>query len=124
MAHPIEGMLGTSMDRLREVIDVNIIIGEAVEVSGTTIIPVSKVSFGFASGGSNIASKSEKDLFGGGVGTGVTMQPIAFLVITDGDVKLLQLGEPPASTADRVVSAVPELLEKLGGLFKKDKEKE
>ena len=126
MAHPIEGMLGTSMDRLREIIDVNIIIGEPMELAGgTTVIPVSRVSFGFGSGGSDFPSKAEKDMFGGGVGAGVSMQPIAFLVVSGGEVKLLQLDREDSSTASRVVNAVPDLLEKLAGMFgKKNKDKE
>lgn len=125
--HPIEGMLGTSMEKIREMIDVDTIIGNPITTAdGTVIIPVSKVSFGFGSGGSDFPSKTQKDLFGGGAGAGVSIQPLAFLVVCQGDVKLLQMSQGE-STADKVVEAVPELVDKISGMFgrkKKDQPEE
>ena len=89
------------------------------------IIPVSKVSYGFASGGSDFVSKNaaSKDLFGGGAGAGITLTPVAFLAIHEGEVKLLQV-DPFNSTADSVVGMVPDVVDKISGLFsKKDKKK-
>ena len=88
---------------------------------GTLILPVSKVSFGFASGGSDFPSKTPKELFGGGSGAGVSISPIAFLVVKDGNVRMIQLASQDASTADRIINALPETLDKLQELFKKDK---
>lgn len=118
--HPINGLLDTSMQNLRSLVDANTVVGEAIHTSdGTTIIPVSKVSFGFASGGSDIPGK-EKEPFGGGAGGGVSVQPIAFLVIKDGKVELLQINESK-NTADRIVNMVPEMFDKMAAFLKKDK---
>lgn len=77
--HPIQGMMDTSMQKIKEMVDVNTIIGEPIHCpDGTMIIPVSKVTYGFASGGSDFPTKTEKDLFGGGSGAGITISPVAF----------------------------------------------
>jgi sporulation protein YtfJ len=122
--HPIQGLMNTALQNIRDMIDVNTIIGEQiVAADGTVIIPVSKVSLGFASGGSDIPSKSEKEIFGGGSGAGVSIQPVAFIVIANGNVKLLQINAS-TSAADMAISLVPELIDKITSLFgKKDKKK-
>lgn len=116
--HPIEGMMGTTMEKIREMTDVNTIIGDPITApDGTVIIPVSKVSFGFGSGGSDWPSKSTpKDLFGGGAGAGISIQPLAFLVVSKGEVKLLQMSQS-ANTADHMVNMVPEVIDKISGLI-------
>ena len=120
--HQIEGMLGTSMEKIREMIDVNTIIGDPITTpDGTVIIPVSKVSFGFGSGGSDFPNKRDRDLFGGGAGAGISIQPLAFLVVFQGDVKLLQMSDGD-STAGHIIEAVPGLLEKFSSMFSKKKE--
>ena len=120
--HPIEGLMNTAMQKLRELVDANTIVGQPIQAGeDTTIIPVSKVSFGFASGGSDLPTAKPKDLFGGGSGGGVSISPIAFIAITNGNVKLLQIDESGASTADKLVSAVPELIDKVSGLIKSEK---
>lgn len=120
--HPIQGLMGTTMEKLRQLVDVNTIIGDAITTAdGTIIIPVSKVSFGFGSGGSDLPAKVQKDVFGGGVGAGVSIQPLAFLVVSNGNVKLLQMSTS-SNTADKVVNMVPEVVEKISDLFSKDKE--
>lgn len=120
--HPIEGMMDTTMDKIRQMVDVNTIIGEPVVCpDGTVIIPVSKVSYGFASGGSDLPSKTQKELFGGGSGAGVSIQPVAFLVVNQGDVKVINMEFDGA--ADRVVSMVPDVVEKISELFKKKDKK-
>ena len=118
--HPIENLLGTSMQKIHEMVDVNTIIGEPIKVGeNVTIIPVSKVSYGFASGGSDLPSKQERALFGGGAGAGISIDPIAFIVITGDDVKVLPYAAPPAGTSDRAVSIIPEMFDKVVALFKK-----
>ncbi|MBC8611713.1 GerW family sporulation protein [Massiliimalia timonensis] len=122
--HPIQGLMSTTMQKIREMVDVNTIIGEPIlSPDGTVIIPVSKVSFGFASGGSDIPSKQPKDIFGGASGAGVSIQPLAFLVVYQGNVKLLQMTSSD-NTANNVVNMVPEVLDKISELFKKDKPEE
>ena len=120
MAHPIEGIMGVSMEKIREMVDVNTIIGEPISAEGTTIIPVSKVSFGFASGGSDLPTAvSEK--FAGGSGAGVTVKPVAFIIIKqDGDVELKELGGK-TSPVEGVMDALPGLIDKLKGMKKSDK---
>ena len=120
--HPINGLMDSSLQNLRSLVDADTVIGEAITTpDGTVIIPVSKVSFGFASGGSDLPTTKRGDLFGGGAGGGVSVQPLAFLVIKDGHVELLQINDNK-NTADRVVAMVPEMVDKLGVLFtKKDK---
>lgn len=114
--HPIEGIMGISMDKIREMVDVNTIIGEPITAEGTVIIPVSKVSFGFASGGSDLPTQAAEK-FAGGAGAGVTVKPQAFIVIkADGDVKLLELGSS-TSPVESVLDAVPGLIGKIKELI-------
>lgn len=117
--HPIQGLMGTSMEKIREMVDVNTIIGDPITCpDGTVIIPVSKVGFGFAAGGSDWPSKQPKELFGGASGAGVSIQPLAFLVVSNGEVKILQI-DTSENTADRVVGLVPEVLHSIADLFAK-----
>ncbi len=124
MGHPIEGIMGVSMEKIREMVDVNTIIGDPINSpEGTTIIPVSKVSFGFASGGSDLPTAAAEK-FGGGAGAGVTVKPVAFIVIkSDGDVQLLELGAK-SSPVEGVIDAIPGLIEKIKGMKKSDKDGE
>lgn len=125
MEHPIGSLMDTTMNKIKEMIDVNTIVGEPITApDGTLIIPVSKVSYGFASGGSDLPTKKEnKDCFGGGSGAGVTIQPVAFLSVYKGNVQLIPV-EKFDGAADRVVSMIPDMLDKVKGVFKKDKKKE
>lgn len=110
--HPIEGIMGISMDKIHEMVDVNTIIGEPIVSEGTTIIPVSKVAFGFASGGSDLPVQAAEK-FAGGAGAGVTVKPVAFIVIKkDGEVKLLEMGAK-SSPVEGIVDAIPGLIEKI-----------
>ena len=119
--HPINELMNSSLQNLRKLVDADTVIGEAITTpDGTVIIPISKVSFGFASGGSDIHTSKQGELFGGGAGGGVSVQPLGFLVIKDGKVDLLQMHDPK-STADHVVTMMPELVDKVSALFKKDK---
>lgn len=122
MANKLEGMMDTTMEKIRQMVDVNTIIGEPVICpDGTVIIPVSKVSYGFAAGGSDLPTKNntQKDYFGGGSGAGVSIQPVAFLVVNNGSVKMLNMEFDGA--VDRVISMVPDFVDKVGDLFKKGK---
>lgn len=122
MEHPIGSLMDTTMEKIKEMIDVNAIIGEPItSPDGTLIIPVSKVSYGFAAGGSDLPTKKEnKDCFGGGSGAGVTIQPVAFLTVYQGDVRLVSV-DREEGTADKLVSMIPDVLKKVKGVFKKDK---
>ncbi|MDD3429980.1 MAG: GerW family sporulation protein [Oscillospiraceae bacterium] len=120
--HPIKDLMDVTLQRIKDMADSNTIIGEAIHASeGTMIIPVSKVSYGFASGGSDFPSKTTRELFGGGGGAGLTIQPVAFLVIKkNGDVKMLQLAEQ-SNNINRIINMVPEVMDTVTGLINKDK---
>ena len=124
--HPIEGLMVTAMNSIQDMIDVNTIIGEPIETSNNTvIIPISKVSFGFAAGGSEFKgetideyTKREKEEaiqyrlpFGGGSGAGVSINPIAFLVVQQNNVKLMPINH--TSSIDKLLDYVPELMYKV-----------
>lgn len=112
--NPISELTDSSMKNLRTLVDSNSVIGAPITTpDGATILPVSKVSFGFGTGGSDLPA-SQKELFGGGAGGGVSITPIAFLVIRNGDVKLLQI-QSFSSTADRVVGMVPDVMDRVSG---------
>ena len=121
--HPINSLMDTTMRKIKELIDVNSIIGDPITTpDGTTIIPVSKVSYGFASGGSDLPTKKDnRECFGGGSGAGVTIQPIGFLTISKGNVKMVPI-EKFDGPADRIVGMIPEAFDKISGFFSKDKE--
>ncbi len=122
----INNMVDTTMEKIKQLVDVNTIIGESIKLdNGVVIIPVSKVSYGFASGGSEFSAKKENkdNLFGGGSGAGVTISPIAFLTVNkDGNVKILH-AEPVLSTAEKVIDMVPEVVDKLSAMVKKQDKK-
>lgn len=120
--HPINSLMDTTMRKIKELVDVNTIIGDPITTpDGTTIIPVSKVSYGFASGGSDLPTKKDnRECFGGGSGAGVTIQPIGFLTVFKGNVKLIPV-EKYDGAADRIVGMIPEAFDKIAGFFKKDK---
>lgn len=125
MAQHLEELMSTSMEKIHDLVDVDTIIGSPITTpDGTTIIPVSKVSFGFASGGSDIPAKVEKDVFGGGAGAGVTIKPQAFIVISPtGESKILEMGAKN-SAVDSLMESAPELLNKVKELFGKKKDEE
>ena len=120
--HPINGLMETTLDKIKSMVDVNTIIGSPItSPDGTIIIPVSKVSYGFASGGTDIRAKKENQApaFGGGSGAGVTINPVGFLAVFKGDVKFIPVAKYDGP-ADRIVGMVPELFDKIKGLFTKD----
>ena len=114
-------ILASTIDKIRDLVDTSTIIGEPIYAEGgTTIIPVSKVTYGFASGGTDFPSKSNKEHFGGGGGAGVTITPIAFLVVNGGEVTLKHITAYD-NAAERVVNLVPEMFDKVTGLMNKTK---
>ncbi|MEG0833631.1 MAG: spore germination protein GerW family protein [Oscillospiraceae bacterium] len=123
--HPINDMLSVAMGKIKEMASSNTVIGDPITMpNGATAIPICRVSLGFASGGSDIPNKNNSDIFGGGTGGGVSITPIAFLVSTKtGDVKLMQL-DTIGTTADNIVRAVPEVIDKVSGLFAGNKKKQ
>ena len=119
---PIEGLMDTTLEKLKQMVDVNTVIGTPITTpDGATIIPISKVVYGFASGGSEFNSKKpdSQNLFGGGAGAGVTITPLGFISIYNGEVKMLNLTYQDSQ--DRAVGMIPEIVDKVAGIFKKDK---
>ena len=119
--HPIEGLMDVTLEKIKSMVDSNTIIGNPINMpDGTLILPVSKVSFGFASGGSDFPSKTSKQLFGGGGGAGVSISPIAFLVVRGNSVRMLQLADT-SNSVDRAIGMMPEMVDKVADLFGKNK---
>ena len=128
--HPIEGIMTTTLESIRDMIDVNTIVGDAITTAdGSTVVPVSRVSFGFVAGGGEYAIEDNKQKpvptdifpFAGGTGAGVSVQPVGFLVVTENQVKVL-----PAQTTgamERMVELLPQLLEELNAKDEKEKKK-
>ena len=113
------GILGTTIENIRDLVDVSTIIGDPMYLEGgMTIIPVSKVTYGFASGGSDFPSKTNAQLFGGGGGAGVTITPVAFLIVSDGEVTLKHITAYD-NAAERVVNLVPEMFDKVTSVVNK-----
>ena len=123
---PIEGLMDTTLEKLKQMVDVNTVIGTPITTpDGATIIPVSKVIYGFASGGSEFNSKKpdSQNLFGGGAGAGVTITPLGFISIYNGEVKMLNISTYQDSQ-DRAVGMIPDIVDKVAGIFKKDKKED
>ena len=121
--HPIGDLMETTMQKIREMIDVNTVIGQPITtVDGITLIPISNVSFGFASGGSDFQTKQSANAnFGGGSGAGVKITPMAFIVVKDGCARILNINPPASNTADRIVEMAPDIIDKVAGMINKDK---
>ena len=117
----IQGIMDTTLEKIRAMVDADTVIGDPISQGEITLLPVSKVSFGLASGGSDFAGKGNTPLFGGGGGAGVSITPIAFIVIKGNDVKMLQIYKDE-SAANKAIGMLPELFEKISGLFKKKEE--
>ena len=129
MTNNISEMLASTMSKIQQMVDVNTIVGKAITVGdGVTIIPISKVHIGMGGGGSDFTTKSsiaaKKDPFGGGMGAGVTVDPVAFLVIRGDNVRMLPVAEPAITTMDRLIEQGPELLDKLAGFMDSRKPKD
>lgn len=127
--HPIDGLMKTTMDSIKDMIDVNTIVGDPVHTNeGAVIIPISKVTIGFASGGSEYQCQEKKQEiqgkypFGGGSGAGMSLQPIAFLVVNQDDVKLLPVNQ--ANTVERMADKIPDLIDDIVNMFKNKKKQD
>ncbi|MCL2401330.1 MAG: GerW family sporulation protein [Oscillospiraceae bacterium] len=122
---PINDLMETTMQKIREMIDANTIIGDPITTAdGITLIPVSKLSFGFAGGGSDFTKKQEHNpaMFGGGIGAGVKIEPVAFIIAKGESIKMLHIAPPATTTLDRVIENVPEIMDKITEFISKDKE--
>ena len=119
MSNGVPGVLETTLQKIRDMIDANTVMGNPVTTpDGTTIIPVSKISMGFGGGGSDFASKNQGgNPFGGGAGGGVKVTPVAFLVIQNGSVRMLPVAQPANTTADRLVEMIPDTLDKVSAFI-------
>ena len=118
MNHNISEMLTSSMEKIQKMVDVNTIIGQPVHLGdGVTIVPITKVHIGMGGGGTDFATKSalsaKKDPFGGGLGAGVSIDPVAFLILQGDSVRMLPVAEPASTTVDRIVEQAPDLIDKL-----------
>lgn len=122
---PLRDVMNSTMEKVREMVDANNIVGAPITTpDGVTLIPISKVSFGFGSGGADYGKTTPKENFGGGSAAGVRIDPVAFLVIREGNTRVLPVAVPPATTVDRVIDMVPDLLEKVEKYLDKKEEKE
>lgn len=117
MSQKLPNMLDSTIAKIREMVDVNSVVGDPITTAdGVTIIPISKVSVGFGGGGSDFVSKNvnhQENPFGGGIGAGVKVTPVAFLIIKEGNVRMLPVAAPANTTADRLVEMVPDTLDKI-----------
>ena len=126
MNHPLPNMMDTTMGKIREMIGANAIVGDPVQAGdGVTILPISKVSFGFAGGGSDFVPKgvsnNRENPFGGGTGCGVNITPIAFLIVRGDNVRMMPISMPVDSAMDRLMEQLPDLLDKLSDFMDKRK---
>ena len=121
MSNTLPNMLENTIAKIREMVDVNSVVGNPITTpDGVTIIPISKVSVGFGGGGSDFVSKNvnkQENPFGGGAGGGVKVTPVAFLIIKDGTVRMLPVAAPANTTADRLVEMVPDVLDKVSAFI-------
>ena len=126
MSKNLPNMLENTIAKIREMVDSNSVVGEPIVTQdGVTIIPISKISVGLGGGGSDFVSKNvnrQENPFGGGVGAGVKVTPVAFLIIKDGSVRMLPVAAPASTTADRLVEMVPDTLDKIAAFIDSRKE--
>lgn len=122
--HPIGDIMEVTMAKLKEMVDANTVVGTPISTpDGVTLIPVSRITVGFASGGSEIPAKQNPGStgFGAGNGAGVKVEPIGFLVVKEGNVRLISIAPPARTSLDRVIELMPELLEKADQFLEKRK---
>ncbi len=126
--HPIKGLMETAMSSIKDMVDVNTIVGTPVNApDGTVIIPISKVSFGFGAGGSEFGERSQlapeaNANFGGGSGGGAVIEPVAFMVVGQGQIRLMSI-EKTTTPVDDLIEKVPTLIDKVADFFKKREQK-
>ena len=123
MSQKLPNMLESTIQKIREMLDVNTVVGTPITTpDGVTIIPVSKISVGFGGGGSDFAKKTGAEPFGGGVGGGVKVSPVCFLVVKDGNVRMLSVPTPANTTTERIVEMIPDTLDKITAYLDSRKE--
>ncbi len=121
--HAINGFMGISMEKIRSMVDSNTMIGNPIVCGdGTTVIPVSKVAIGFASGGSDLPTRTAKEYFAGGAGAGLSVKPLGFLTVKDGEVKFINV--PSKEEKGGIVDQIPALIEKLSAMIPKKGKKD
>jgi sporulation protein YtfJ len=120
--------MSNTMEKIREMMDANTIVGKPIEIGGVTVVPVCKISIGYASGGTDFAQKNQKtnkdNSFGGGAGMGVNVTPISFLVINEGNVRIIAAEQPASNTVDKVIDLVPNVVDKVSTMMGKKKSEE
>ena len=125
--HPLNDLMGTAMEKIRTMVDANTIIGTPIQTGEVTLIPVSRLSFGIASGGSDFVTKNQKpeqdNSFGGGSGASARLDPVAFLIIRGDSVRLLPVMPSPGSTVDRMIEVVPEVVDRVTDFIERQQEK-
>ena len=121
MSHPLPNMVENTLAKIKEMIDANTVVGSPITTpEGVTILPISKISIGFAGGGSDFVSKNANKFdnpFGGGTGAGVNITPVAFLILRGDSVRMLPIAAPVSNTADRVVEMIPDVLDKISAFI-------
>lgn len=124
--NPLNEVLQESMAKVREMVDTNTIVGQPIQTAdGVTLIPISRVSFGFGGGGTAFGSKKEPAAdpnLGTALGAGVKVEPVSFLIIKDGSVRVLPVAAPAVNTVDRIVELVPDVVDKVSGFIRKKTE--
>ena len=118
---PVNKIMENTLEKMREMVDVSTIIGDPIQTCNTTLIPVSKVSYGCTSGGTDLPSKQNAELFGGGGGGGITISPVAFIVIQNEKVRMMQINNY-SSSADLAIAMIPELVDQISQLIKAKEE--
>ena len=126
--HPINKLMAETIQEIRETVDANTVVGEPIRAGEITLIPVSKISFGFGTGASEFGGKAPKapgdNPFGGGGGAGVKITPVCFLAISGTNVRVLPVEVAPATTVDQVVDMIPDVVTKISGFIEKRKNKD
>ena len=128
MNHPLSDMMTNTMSKIKDMIDVNTVIGDPITTpDGVTLIPITKVSVGYGGGGSDFVTKNypanRDNALGGGAGAGVTITPMAFVVIRGESVRMLPIAEPASTSVDRIVEMVPDILDRVEALLRKPQDK-
>ncbi len=124
--NPVSELIRTTLENVKAMADTNTIIGAPIQAEGITLIPVSRISFGVAGGGAEFSTRKQQPSdtpYTGGSGASAKLEPVAFLIIRDGTVKLLPVAPPPATTVDRVIDTVPEVVDKVTGFIEKQQQK-
>jgi sporulation protein YtfJ len=126
-SNPLNSLIETTIEHVKAMADANAIIGTPIQADDVTLIPVSRMSFGVAGGGTEFSTKKQTEPnnnFGGGSGASAKLEPVAFLVVRAGSVKLLPVAPPPATTVDRVIDTVPEVVDKVTEFIEKQQERQ